>query len=227
MKSILLLSLAFILISCAETPLSNTHTPSPKNTQQYTISIEVTWDSLSHPYSNFPIGPESWNQPHFSSIIGLSHGTEFSLWHSGNQASLELKACAENGDADPYKTLINTTLDADKGLQLMQTSGGPAPSKVSTTVTVSEQFPLLSFVSMIAPSPDWFFGVESLDLRQSGAWRDTIVVELFPYDAGTKDGTSYSYAFEATSPAQSISPLRGTLPFSDKPVAKLTLIREQ
>ena len=45
---------------------------------------------------------------------------------------------------------------------------------------------------MIAPSPDWFVGVSALSLLEDGAWVDEKVIELFPYDAGTDSGASYT-----------------------------------
>ncbi|MFL7794766.1 MAG: spondin domain-containing protein, partial [Anaerolineae bacterium] len=50
----------------------------------------------------------------------------------------------------------------------------------------------VSVVTMIAPSPDWFVGVSALNLLEDGVWVDEKVVELFPYDAGTDSGVSYT-----------------------------------
>jgi hypothetical protein len=44
----------------------------------------------------------------------------------------------------------------------------------------------------IVPSPDWFVGVDSLDLCESGQWKENVSLELFPYDAGTDSGFTFS-----------------------------------
>jgi hypothetical protein len=45
---------------------------------------------------------------------------------------------------------------------------------------------------MIAPSPDWFVGVDSLNLFEDGNFVDEKTVVLFAFDAGTDNGTTYT-----------------------------------
>ncbi len=66
-----------------------------------------------------------------------------------------------------------------------------------------------SLVSMIAPSPDWFVGVDGLPLIAKGQWRDEVVVPLFPCDAGTDVGASYDATDADAAPATPVSPLLG------------------
>ena len=70
---------------------------------------------------------------------------------------------------------------------------------------VNVDFPLVTLVSMIAPSPDWFVGVSSLSLLEEGSWLGSVVVELFAYDAGTDGGVIYTSPNEATEPRANIS----------------------
>jgi hypothetical protein len=56
---------------------------------------------------------------------------------------------------------------------------------------ISREYPLVSLVAMLAPSPDWFVGVSALDLCEGGRWAAERTVELFAYDAGTDSGSSY------------------------------------
>jgi hypothetical protein len=69
---------------------------------------------------------------------------------------------------------------------------------------VSLSHPLVTLVSMVAPSPDWFVGVSSLGLLENGDWVEERVVELFPYDAGTDGGTTYQSANQPTTPREPI-----------------------
>ena len=52
---------------------------------------------------------------------------------------------------------------------------------------------LLSAISMIAPSPDWFSGFNNIDMRQMStqSWVRSITVTTMPYDAGTEMGNEY------------------------------------
>ena len=76
---------------------------------------------------------------------------------------------------------------------------------------------------MIGPSPDWFVGVSGLSLLDSeGQWMSRRQVALYPYDAGTEDGTEFSLSNPPTNPQGTIASIRGTGKFSDEPMAMLS-----
>lgn len=51
---------------------------------------------------------------------------------------------------------------------------------------------MVSFVSKIHPSPDWFVGVSKIDLCESScSWVKKKEMDLYPYDAGTDNGPTY------------------------------------
>ena len=83
---------------------------------------------------------------------------------------------------------------------------------------VEETHPLLTLVTMIAPSPDWFVGVHDLVMRDEENWIGRQTVELWPYDAGTEEVTSITFSTggSASQPHQPISRLDG-FPFTDTP----------
>ena len=51
----------------------------------------------------------------------------------------------------------------------------------------------------------------------------SLTVDLFPYDAGTEEGTEFSLSNAATSPQGAITSIKGTGKFSNEPIANLTL----
>ena len=54
---------------------------------------------------------------------------------------------------------------------------------------------------MLAPSPDWFVGVDSLDMCDNGTWRESWDVTMLPpWDAGTEDGQQFSFSNPASNP---------------------------
>ena len=59
-------------------------------------------------------------------------------------------------------------------------------------------------------------------LDAQGEWLLPHQVDLFPYDAGTEEGTELSLSNPATSPQGMIASLKGTGKFSDQPIARLT-----
>jgi hypothetical protein len=67
-------------------------------------------------------------------------------------------------------------------------------------VSASQQFPLLTLVTMIAPSPDWFVGVSGLPLFENGSWTSQRRVDLDAWDAGTDSGATFTSADVVTTP---------------------------
>ena len=65
--------------------------------------------------------------------------------------------------------------------------------ETSTQFTVSKSHHLLSFATMIGPSPDWLSGVSNLNLcLPNCTWIDEYSEELYLFDAGTDSGLSYN-----------------------------------
>jgi hypothetical protein len=88
---------------------------------------------------------------------------------------------------------------------------GTSPGSVSLTFpqAMNRDYPLVTLVSMIAPSPDWFAGVDSLSLITNGNWVTNLVVTLHGYDAGTDGGPSYASPDQATVPRGVITRFTG------------------
>lgn len=174
-------------------------TPAPIEPAQYQLTLDATWSAATHP-TDFP------PNPHFSGLIGAAHTPDVRLWEMGEMASPGIKNMAETGGKSPLDAEINALIDA--GDACVQISGGGVPASpgtVSVTFAASEECPVVSVVTMIAPSPDWFVGVSALSLLEDGAWVDKRVVELLPYDAGTDSGEAYTSPDLPTSDPELIS----------------------
>lgn len=51
---------------------------------------------------------------------------------------------------------------------------------------------LMSFLTMMGPSPDWNVGLSAEDLcTKECGWAQKVVQDLIPWDAGTDSGVSY------------------------------------
>jgi hypothetical protein len=112
---------------------------------------------------------------------------------------------AETGAKSPLDREIESLITEGSACVLLSGGGiGLSPGEVTVEFTVSQQCPLVTVVSMIAPSPDWFVGVTGLSLYEDGRWLEQQVVELYPYDAGTDSGSSYTAPNEPVSEPEGI-----------------------
>jgi hypothetical protein len=70
---------------------------------------------------------------------------------------------------------------------------GELTTQVVTGIAFDNQHPLVSVASMLAPSPDYFSGVSSFDLRDTSTnmWLQEIVLDVYPWSAGTDSGLTY------------------------------------
>ncbi len=55
--------------------------------------------------------------------------------------------------------------------------------RVTDSIDISQDYPYISLVSMLAPSPDWFTGLNSYQLFVDGKWVESVDVFLNTYDA--------------------------------------------
>jgi hypothetical protein len=130
---------------------------------------------------------------HFSPLVGGTHNNQVSFWREGDLATLGIQDMAERGLTFRLTDEINAAIAA-RTAELAFTGGSIASSPGTATAefTVSQDFPLVTLVSMIAPSPDWFVGVSGLHLFENGRWTDELNVDLVPWDAGSDNGTTFT-----------------------------------
>lgn len=69
-----------------------------------------------------------------------------------------------------------------------------------TKFFVDSNHSMVSLMTRIVPSPDWFIGVDSFQLCVGGSWIDTVTVEMDPLDAGTDNGFTFTAPNWPTSP---------------------------
>ncbi len=181
----------------------------------YMVKFEGNWNGdSSMMFSSVPY-------PHFSNLIGAVHNEDVTLWKAGEMASAGVEALAEGGKTEALAGEIKEAGDDVKGMPIIKKQenkkgGFDAEGMVEFEVQVSKMHPLVTFLTMIAPSPDWFVGVNGLNLMEDGAWRKAYTAELFAYDAGTEEGEGFSTTNDETDPKENITSLKGKGKFSDK-----------
>ncbi|MBK8164926.1 MAG: spondin domain-containing protein [bacterium] len=160
----------------------------------YSVTFDVSWSAETHP-DMFP--PSA----HFSGLVGGTHNTAVQFWTPGTLASLGIKRMAEWGQQATLAGEVQAAITAGTaGGVLLGPAIATLPGSTSMPFTATPAHPLVTLVTMIAPSPDWFVGVMGLDLRPGGQWVDELTVVLFPWDAGTDSGATYTAGDQPTVP---------------------------
>lgn len=164
----------------------------------YRLTFNAQWSSTSHPI-DYPGGA------HFSSLIGNTHKNNGQIWRPTTLASNGIENMAETGGTSSLNNEIVDIINTGGSESLVTGGGANAVDTVIVEFDISASHPLLSMVSMIAPSPDWFIGVHDLSLSNNGIWLNNLTVDLFAYDSGTDSGSSYTSGNNNTNPAEPIS----------------------
>ena len=189
-------------------------------TAHYTVTLDATWSDVSHP-TDFPSGA------HLSGLVGGTHDATVSFWNTGEPASLGIQRMAEWGSQTELLAEVQNAIDSDQAeTAIADDPLWTVPGTTSVSIQLTTEFPLVTLVAMIAPSPDWFMGVRNLDLKPGGVWIEEIVIDLFAYDAGTDSGPTYTSPDQVTTPPDPIAPIEG-YPFSPGvPLGTLTFTKQ-
>lgn len=172
-------------------------------TVEYRVTFDATWSATTHP-TDFP------PNPHFSGLVGGTHNSNASFWAVGGIATTGIERMAELGTKSNLLNEVQAEINlGNANQQLCGGSIGLSPGSTSFTFETNKDYPLVTLVSMIAPSPDWFVGVSGLDLCQGGQWVDQLVVSLDAYDAGTDSGATYTSPNSNTNPKEPIFEITG------------------
>ncbi|XP_037297171.1 LOW QUALITY PROTEIN: spondin-1 [Manduca sexta] len=204
---------------------------------KYEITFEGLWSRNTHPR----VSPESAHA-HFGDLIGASHTAQYRVWQEGRVASTGLRRLADDGattalekelkaESDHIRTIIKA-----RGISWQQVAGVNNPSTFAV-FRVDAKHHLVSLAAKLAPSPDWIVGVSALELCNANCtWRRSATLPLYPYDAGTDSGISYTSRRMPTIPAAPVRALRSDWPrdtrspfyssnVENRPFARLRLTR--
>ena len=191
--------------------------PAAAQTITYQVTFQGNWTLASTPGG--VVGGA-----HFTTLIGGVHGSGVSFWEPGEQASSGVEGVAELGSTGTFRSEVSGSPHTLSVIQEGVSGGGTGSATFNIDVTRTH--PLVTLLSMIGPSPDWFVGVSGVSLLDaSDEWRQSLVVDLFPYDAGTEDGEDFSLSNPATNPQGVITRIAGTGKFSNVRMARLTFTR--
>jgi Spondin_N/Secretion system C-terminal sorting domain len=199
-----------------------TATSFAQSTATYDFTFTSVWNSNHH--GTLP------GSAHWSDLVGATHNSDVTFLEMGGMATPGIELVAEAGSNGVFNAEVNSAIGSGYADRWLQRSVDPFAAIASATlsdIVVSEDFPLLTLVSMIAPSPDWIIAVNSLNLwdSNSNTWKESFTVDLYPYDAGTEDGFGYSGNNLPTNPRGFISNVAGAngYPFGPEKIGTLTV----
>lgn len=207
-----------------ETPPTPPPPPPPAAVARYRVTFVSTWSRDTH--------PEDWPaDAHYSGLIGATHNPMVTFWQDGQLATPGIQAMAEQGRKSPLDEEVLTAIAAGTAQHLLSGDAlSDSPGTITLDFDIGVDFPRVTLVTMVAPSPDWFVGVSGLPLLEGGQWISERQVEVFPYDAGTDSGQTYESANEKTVPHVVIHRLMGRPVASAGTVARFgtfTFTRQQ
>ncbi|MFV9551542.1 spondin domain-containing protein [Algibacter sp. PT7-4] len=189
----------------------------------YNITFTNYWNANDHNNGNaLP------SNAHWSDLVGVNHNNNVTFLEIGGTATTGVENIAEIGNSSTFQSVdVQNAINANHAQQFFN-AGDLFLSSGSSTIVyngleVNENYSLLTMLTMIAPSPDWMVAINSINLREGNTWKPEINIDLFPYDAGTEEGTTYSLTNAATNPQETISDIRGVSPFNTEKVAQLTI----
>lgn len=157
----------------------------------YRLTVDNTWSEATHP-GLFPVGA------HFSWFGGSTHDGSTSFWSAGVETSPGMTQMAENGLTHILMDEMNAAPGTGSTIGWQHWFCPPAgptwPSCGPTVVEfeIDDAHSFVTLVSMLGPSPDWFVGVSGMPLQGGGEWLNEVVVDLRPYDGGSRSDNVWS-----------------------------------
>uniref|UniRef100_A0A2K6PZ52 Spondin 2 n=1 Tax=Rhinopithecus roxellana TaxID=61622 RepID=A0A2K6PZ52_RHIRO len=226
---------------------------------KYSITFTGKWSQTAFP-KQYPMfrPPAQW-----SSLLGAAHSSDYSMWRKNQYVSNGLRDFAERGEAWALMKEIEAAGEALQSVHAVFSAPAVPSGTGQTSAELEVQrrhslvssgpagggghrpgagraeppSPQVSFVVRIVPSPDWFVGVDSLDLCDGDQWREQAALDLYPYDAGTDSGFTFSSPNFATIPQDTVTEITSSSPSHPAnsfyyprlkalpPIARVTLVR--
>jgi hypothetical protein len=174
-------------------------------TAKYKIEFIAEWSSSTHP-NHYPSGA------HFSPFIAYSHDNSkgAKIFSLGETPTPGVEEMSETGATDILIREIGDLIDS--GFVYKQTKGSvfDSPGINSSELEISKDYSYVTFVSMLAPSPDWFvYG--STKLFKNNKWVEKVEIKLTTYDSGGDSGQELTSEDQDSNPKEPVTIFDDTL----------------
>lgn|ERR1711988_2038087 len=160
---------------------------SEPSSAKYNVTFIAKWSIESFPKQYPLVRPHAqWTQ-----AIGRSHSSNYVLYRVGDSASPALKEFVQSGYSEEY------TLETQGAGGILDIFSCPkinrGVGRSTAEVFVDNTHSLISFVTRMVPSPDWFTGISEIDLcDDDGHWVEEKIYDIGPLDAGTDKGMTFT-----------------------------------
>ncbi|XP_058040473.1 spondin-2-like isoform X2 [Ahaetulla prasina] len=204
-------TLLVALLSCVDcVPLEGDTLCGAEEPTTYSIVFTGKWSQTAFP-KQYPLyrPPAQW-----SSLLGVAHNSDYVMWKASGYASNGMRELVERGE--PWMLMKEIEAAGEK-MQSVYGIFSASPvvtgtGQTSTLFEVDPGHPLVSLAVRIVPSPDWFVGIENFNLCDKSGWKNHVSIDLFPYDAGTDSGFTFSSPNFATIPRETITQITCSSP---------------
>ncbi|KAJ0183459.1 hypothetical protein K1T71_001435 [Dendrolimus kikuchii] len=161
----------------------------------YNVKLQMLWSEERFPKDY----PDNRPKAQWSQVFGQSHNASYALYKVSEVARPSVRDFAQFGKLD---TLVNEGDDDPKVYdQFSAPAIGKGFGKTENMVFVDGSHSMISFICRMIPSPDWFIGVDSLNLCVDTSWVDQVTLDLEPLDAGAERGLTFTAPrWESTPP---------------------------
>mmetsp|Transcript_3387 Transcript_3387/g.7089 ORF Transcript_3387/g.7089 Transcript_3387/m.7089 type:complete len:401 (-) Transcript_3387:22-1224(-) len=176
---------------------------SPNSTHYFCI-MRGLWNPFNHP-KKYP------NLARMSNPIMYSSTKQYMPWLINRATTWGVEKIAETGFTDTFK--IETKAAGDMINDIQEGRGffidQEDPEKnyaYMPGIKVTPDFPFLSGLAGMSPTPDWFTGFYLLDVidEYDRTFWNRMIIHTYPWDAGTDDGDTYMSVDQDLDPPKAI-----------------------
>ena len=172
--------------------------PEAETIATYTLTMDSPWSRDTHP-DYHPDGS------HLSPMVAWSHRVPDTIFSSGGISSPGMEIMAETGGTNVLVKEIEDHANVGDVFGYSFDQGAVStPGSSEIQITASYDAGLITVVSMIAPSPDWFIAARNVELYREGEWQESVTIPARLYDAGTDSGETFNAEDDDTNPKEPI-----------------------
>ncbi|XP_065196738.1 spondin-2-like [Sycon ciliatum] len=156
----------------------------------YTVRLEFLWPASDY---FLPVNP------HWSRSVFATHSGCAVIFRNQVQPSEGIASLTARGEPTELQNETAAYSDRVRSFVIappVSTAAGNATGEV----TADRYHPEMTALSMIAPSPSWFVGVDSVPLCTGDVWVQSAVYDIAPWNAGADGGRNYSSPDDTLSP---------------------------
>lgn len=153
---------------------------------EFIITFRTNWGKPgTGKILGYPVPPEE--APHTGNMFLAIHNHSYYPFKLGENASTGVANSAMYGTNDDLINEIKSQKNDYYKYYIAPVLQTPGMYQFNN-VTANADYPYMSFVTMVAPSPDWFTGISSINLLNI---QTSASIPIYAYDAGTDSGTKF------------------------------------